>query len=64
MTHGRPNRRELLQIGAAVGGSLLAGQKALALEADPRKLGTPLGPVRRAVALREGGALDPRVQDP
>ncbi len=27
-----------------MGGSLLAGQKALALEADPRKLGEPLGP--------------------
>jgi sulfane dehydrogenase subunit SoxC len=44
MKHGRPNRRQLLQMGAAVGGSLLAGQKALALEADPRKLGEPLGP--------------------
>jgi sulfane dehydrogenase subunit SoxC len=44
MKHGRPNRRQLLQMGAAVGGSLLAGQKALALETDPRKLGQPLGP--------------------
>ena len=44
MTHGRPNRRQLLKIGAAVGGSLLTGTKALALEADPRKLGVPLGP--------------------
>ena len=44
MKHGRPSRRQLLQMGAAVGGSLLAGQKALALEADPRKLGEPLGP--------------------
>jgi sulfane dehydrogenase subunit SoxC len=44
MKHGRPNRRQLLQMGAAVGGSLLAGQKALALETDPRKLGEPLGP--------------------
>ena len=44
MKHGRPSRRQLLQMGAAVGGSLLAGQKAMALEADPRKLGEPLGP--------------------
>ena len=44
MTHHRPSRRQLLQMGAAAGGSLLAGQKALALETDPRKLGEPLGP--------------------
>jgi sulfane dehydrogenase subunit SoxC len=44
MKHSRPNRRQLLQMGAAVGGSLLAGQKAMALEGDPRKLGEPLGP--------------------
>jgi sulfane dehydrogenase subunit SoxC len=44
MKHGRPSRRQLLQMGAAVGGSLLAGQKAMALETDPRKLGEPLGP--------------------
>src|SRR5213596_2044795 len=44
MKHGRPSRRQLLQIGAAVGGSLLAGRKTLALETDPRKLGEPLGP--------------------
>ena len=44
MTHNRPSRRQLLQMGAAAGGSLLAGQKALALETDPRKLGEPLGP--------------------
>ena len=37
-------RRQLLQMGAAVGGGLLAGGKALALEPDPRKLGQPLGP--------------------
>ena len=44
MTHGRPSRRQLLQMGSLVGGSLLVGQKALALENDPRKLGVPLGP--------------------
>ena len=44
MKHGRPSRRQLLQIGSWVGGSLLVGQKALALENDPRKLGIPLGP--------------------
>jgi len=44
MKHGRPSRRQLLQMGSWVGGSLLVGQKALALENDPRKLGEPLGP--------------------
>jgi sulfane dehydrogenase subunit SoxC len=44
MKHAKPNRRQLLQMGAAVGGTLLTGQRALALEADPRKLGIPLGP--------------------
>ena len=44
MKHGRPSRRQLLQIGAAVGGSLLAGQKTSALENNPRTLGEPLGP--------------------
>jgi len=40
----RPSRRQLLQMGSLVGGSLLVGQKALALENDSRKLGIPLGP--------------------
>src|ERR1700730_5478984 len=44
MKHGNRSRRQLLQMGAAVGGSLLAGRKGLALETDPRTLGTPLGP--------------------
>src|SRR6202043_2994939 len=44
MKYSRPSRRQLLQMGAAVGGSLLAVQKAVALETDPRKLGEPLGP--------------------
>ena len=44
MKHRRPNRRQLLQMGAAVGGTLLTGRRAQALEADPRKLGIPLGP--------------------
>jgi sulfane dehydrogenase subunit SoxC len=44
MKRSTPSRRQLLQMGAAVGGSLLAGEKALALEANPRKLGEPLGP--------------------
>jgi len=44
MKQRRPSRRQLLRIGAAVGGSLLAAQKAFALETDPRKLGDPLGP--------------------
>src|SRR5688572_27905134 len=44
MKHNKPSRRQLLRMGAAVGGSLLAGRKALALEPTPRKLGEPLGP--------------------
>ena len=44
MKHGSRTRRQLLQMGAVVGGSLLASNKALALETDPRKLGEPLGP--------------------
>ncbi len=44
MKHGRRSRRQLLQMGVAVGGTLLAGQQARALETDPRKLGEPLGP--------------------
>jgi sulfane dehydrogenase subunit SoxC len=44
MKRNWPSRRQLLRMGAAVGGSLLAGQKARALETDPRTLGEPLGP--------------------
>jgi hypothetical protein len=44
MKRSSPSRRQLLQMGAAVGGSLLAGEKALALETNPRKLCEPLGP--------------------
>ena len=44
MMRGRPNRRQLLQFGAAVGGTLMGVQRPLALETDPRKLGEPLGP--------------------
>lgn len=40
----RPNRRQLLQMGAAVGGGLMAGRPGLTLEATPRSLGEPLGP--------------------
>src|SRR5262245_32821567 len=38
------SRRQLLQMGAAVGGSLLAAGAVEAADADARKLGTPLGP--------------------
>src|SRR2546422_8369513 len=38
------SRRQILRMGAVVGGGLLAGRRALASEADARKLGTPLGP--------------------
>jgi sulfane dehydrogenase subunit SoxC len=41
---GRRSRRQVLQLGAAVGGTLLAGTRVLAADADPRKLGIPLGP--------------------
>jgi sulfane dehydrogenase subunit SoxC len=44
MMRGRPNRRQLLQFGAAVGGTLLSGRQPLALESNPRALGEPLGP--------------------
>jgi sulfane dehydrogenase subunit SoxC len=43
MRHGTPSRRRLLQMGAAVGGSLLVQQKARALE-TPGRLGIPLSP--------------------
>ena len=47
MTHkhtGRRSRRELLGMGAVLGGSLLAGRQVLAAETEARKLGVPLGP--------------------
>jgi sulfane dehydrogenase subunit SoxC len=44
MKDGKRSRRQLLQMGAAVGGSLLAGQEVLALDTYSRKLGEPLGP--------------------
>jgi sulfane dehydrogenase subunit SoxC len=42
--HRKRSRREVLGIGAAWGGSVLAGRHVLAAEADARKLGAPLGP--------------------
>src|ERR1700747_3079222 len=39
----RSSRRQLLKIGAALGGGILAGRDALAAE-PPGKLGIPLGP--------------------
>src|ERR1700730_13513784 len=44
MKHSQPSRRQLLKMGAAVGGSVLASREALALEPNPRKLGEALGP--------------------
>jgi sulfane dehydrogenase subunit SoxC len=55
MKHGRPDRRQLLKMGAAVGGSLLACQKVPALEADPRKLGQPLGPYTERSPFEKAG---------
>ena len=40
---GRSSRRQLLKIGAALGGGILAGRDALAAD-TPGKLGIPLGP--------------------
>ena len=42
--HRKRSRREVLGIGAAWGGSVLAGRHVMAAEADARKLGAPLGP--------------------
>src|SRR5215470_16304959 len=44
MTDVKRSRRRLLQMGAAVGGSLLIGEPVAAAESDARKLGVPLGP--------------------
>lgn len=44
MTHGKPSRRQILQMAAAAGGSLVAGREVLAAEGDARTLGEPLGP--------------------
>jgi sulfane dehydrogenase subunit SoxC len=44
MSQVRPSRRQLLKIAATVGGGVLAGEQALALEPDARRLGEPLGP--------------------
>ena len=41
---GRRSRRELLGMGAVLGGSLLAGRHVLTAETEARKLGVPLGP--------------------
>ena len=41
---GRRSRRELLGMGAVLGGSLLAGRHVLAAETEARTLGAPLGP--------------------
>jgi len=49
MKHLRPSRRQLLQMGAAVGGSLLAGRKALALETDSRSQRTAFSKVDRSL---------------
>jgi sulfane dehydrogenase subunit SoxC len=43
MKRSGPSRRQLLQMGAAVGGGLVTGQQVLALESESRKLGEPLG---------------------
>jgi len=40
---GRSSRRQLLRIGAAMGGGILAGQQKVFGWDTPGKLGTPLG---------------------
>ena len=44
MTRIRRSRRDILKLGASVGGSLLAAREVAALEPQPRSLGVPLGP--------------------
>jgi hypothetical protein len=44
MKRRKPNRRQVLQVGALVGGGFVAGHGAQALAAEPRTLGEPLGP--------------------
>jgi sulfane dehydrogenase subunit SoxC len=44
MNRSKPNRRQVLQVGAFVGGGFVAGRGAEALAAEPRPLGEPLGP--------------------
>ena len=44
MRHGKPSRRQILQMAAAAGGTLVAGREALALDGGGRPLGSPLGP--------------------
>lgn len=44
MTHGKPTRRQILQMAAAAGGGLVAAREALALDGEGRPLGSPLGP--------------------
>jgi sulfane dehydrogenase subunit SoxC len=41
---GRSSRRRILRLGAALGGGLLANERARAAEGAPGQLGTPLGP--------------------
>ncbi|MEQ1912946.1 MAG: sulfite dehydrogenase, partial [Vicinamibacterales bacterium] len=43
-THGKPTRRQILQMAAAAGGGLVAAREALALDGEGRPLGSPLGP--------------------
>jgi sulfane dehydrogenase subunit SoxC len=51
---GRRSRRQVLQLGAAVGGTLLTGTRVLAADADPRKLGIPLGPYGERSPFEKG----------
>ena len=44
MMQAKPSRRQILQMAAAAGGSLVASRQALALDGNARALGQPLGP--------------------
>ena len=60
----RSSRRQLLRMGAALGGgySRRSGRTLLAWD-TPGNWATPLGPLRRAIAVREGRPLAPRLED-
>ena len=59
----RSSRRQLLRMGAALGGGILAArQEALGL-GHAGKAGHSARPLRRTVAVREGGPLAARLED-
>jgi sulfane dehydrogenase subunit SoxC len=55
MTRLRRSRRDILKLGAAVGGSLLAAREVSALDSQPRALGAPLGPYSERSPFEKAG---------